>query len=222
MFTHTAPHNLPDLKTKNTPDGRRLYVTPEGNKYPSVTTVLGATSDKTWLEDWRTMLGPKKADKESKRCSDRGTAVHELVEHHLNNVEGFMRGYAPDHIKLFNQLKLRLKKVNNIRTQEAALWSDTLKIAGRVDCVGEFNGQLAIIDFKTSNNPKTEDMIFDYFLQCTAYALMWEERTGERIDHVCILMAVEKGLVSMVFQDSIDKYIEPLVQRITSYHKSRG
>lgn len=221
MFVHTGtPVPLPELEAKTLPSGIRHYETPEGNFYPSVTTVLGH-KEKPWLEDWRNMLGADKAAKETKRCADRGTAIHELVEHYLNNDEEFTRGYASEHVRGFNQLKYRLNHIDNIRAQELALYSDSLRLAGRVDCVGEYDGVLSIIDFKTSNNNKDRDMVEDYFLQCTAYAVMWYEMTGEPIDKIVILMSVERGMVPLVFEDNIDKYVKPLLKRIDEYYKAQ-
>lgn len=221
MFIHTGtPIVLPELKVKTLPSGIRHYTTPDGNQYPSITTMLGH-KEKPWLEDWRQMLGKEKADKEQKRCADRGSAIHELIEKYLNNEEEFTRGYLPEYVKGFNQLKFRLNRINNIRTQEAALYSDTLKLAGRVDCIGEYDGVLSIIDFKTSNNNKEHDMIEDYFLQCTAYAIMWHEMTGEAIEDIVILMSVEKGMVPLIFKEKIDKYIKPLLKRIDEYYKAQ-
>ena len=177
--------------------------------------------EKPFLADWRKMLGDKKADKEMKRCADRGTAVHELIEKYLDNTEDFTRGYRPDYVKGFNQLKFQLNRVDNIRLQEAALFSDQLRIAGRVDCIGEYNGVLSVIDFKTSNNNKNKDMIDDYFLQCTFYALAWFELTGEPIEDIVILMTVEKGMVPLVFKEKITNYIAPLLKRIDEYYKDK-
>jgi len=217
MFIHLgAPVDIPDIQSTTLPSGIRHYVTPDGNSYPSITTVLGS-GEKPWLKNWKNMLGEDKAKKEMERCATRGTAVHELVEKYLNNEEKFTRGYDPQHIKGFNQLKFRLNHINNIRLQEAGLWSDRLGLAGRVDCIGEYEGKLCVIDFKTSNNNKDKDMILDYFLQCTFYALAWFERTGEPIEDIVILMNVERGMVPLVFKEKIDKYIEPLLERISTY-----
>jgi len=220
MFIHVEPPSLPNIESKTLHSGVRHYQTPTGEKYPSVTTVLGH-KEKPWLEDWRKMLGPENAAKETQRCADRGTAVHELIEHYLNNEADFTRGYKPEVVKGFNQLKFRLNHINNIRVQEAALYSDTLRLAGRVDCVAEYDGVLSIVDFKTSNNNKDRDMVEDYFLQCTAYAIMWHELTGETIEDIVILIYVEKGMVPQVFQDKIDKYVEPLLKRIDEYYKAQ-
>ena len=130
-----------------------------------------------------------------------------------------MKSYDPKHVAGFNQIKVRLNKIDNIRAQEVPLYSDSLKVAGRVDCIGEYDGQLAIIDFKTSNNNKDRDMIEDYYLQCTAYSIMWEEMTGEHINNIVIIMSVERGMVPLVFRETTDKYIEPLVKRVVEYHR---
>jgi genome maintenance exonuclease 1 len=217
MFTHIKTPEIVELSAKVT-NGKRWYTTPTGIKYPSVTTILGA-KEKPYLEEWRQSLGPKKADKETKRCADRGTAVHKICEDYLNNVENPSKGYEQLNVKLFNQIKFRLGNIDNIRAQEVPLWSDTLKIAGRVDVVAEYNGVLSIIDFKTSNNNKTEDMVEDYFIQCTAYALMYEELFGEFIEDIVVLIAVEKGIMPLLFKRKIDAYVGPLVDRINMFYK---
>lgn len=202
--------------------GERWYTTPSGLAYPSVTTILGA-EEKPGLAAWKTALGPTKAKKETDRCSERGTAVHLMVEHFLNNVEldEVVSGQAYSNIKLFNQMKPRLKKINNIRAQEVPLYSNTLKIAGRVDCVAEYDGVLSIIDFKTSNNTKDVKMVHDYFLQCTAYAIMYSELFNEAIDDIVVIIGVEKGATPMVYKKKIDDYVKPLLQRIAKFYSTR-
>jgi len=220
MFTHIETIEIPELNVEQSATGKRFYITPEGNKYPSITTMLGH-KDKPWLKNWQQMLGDKKAKKEQERCAERGTAVHELIEHYLNNESDFTRGYKSEYVRGFNQLKLRLKNIDNIRRQEVALWSDKLQLAGRVDCIGEYDNVLSIIDFKTSNNNKDKDNIEDYFLQCTAYAIMWHERTGEAIEDIVILMYVEKGMVPLVFKDKIDNWVGPLLKRIDEFNQGQ-
>ncbi len=196
---------------------QRWYTTPEGNEYPSVTTVLGH-GEKPWLEDWRNMLGSKKADKETERASERGTAVHEMAENYLMNDPNPTKGYRADHAKLFNQLKLRLNKIDNVMAQEVNLYSDLLRIAGTVDCVAEYEGVLSVIDFKTSNNNKTEDMVQDYFLQCTAYAIAIMEMYDLLIEDIVIIIAVEKGMMPMVYKKKIEEFVQPLSQRINTFY----
>lgn len=222
-FNHTTKVILPELEVKTSKKDGRFYQTPEGHWYPSITTVL-SHEEKPWLTNWRNALGDKKADKEQKRCAERGEAVHLMCERYLNNqldVDNLHKEFKQEHIVGFNQMKLLLNKIDNIKAQEIALYSDKLKVAGRTDCIGEYNGTLSVIDFKTSNNNKSREMIEDYFLQSTAYAIMWHELTGEAIDTITILMSVEKGIMPLKFVEKIDKYIKPLLKRIDTYYKER-
>lgn len=216
MFTHLNIIKPKDIKVSEIA-GRRFYITPQGKKYPSVTTVLNA-KDKPWLTEWRKMLGDEKADKEMKRSADRGSAVHMMIEKYLNNDEWAPYGHEPYHITEFNSLRLILKRINNIYCQETALYSDLLKIAGRVDCIGEYNGKLSVIDFKTSTNDKNKNMIEDYFLQTTAYALMFEEMYDIQINNIVIIMSTERGAVPLVFKEQVDVFIQPLLERINMYY----
>jgi len=217
MFNHLPPPNLPTLKVTTLESGIRHYETPGGNLYPSVTTMLGH-KDKPWLTEWRESMGAERADEEMKRAAKRGTKVHEIIEQYLDNNKNPTSGYDLQYVKRFNQLKLFLDKVNNIHVQETPLYSDKLQLAGCVDCVGEYDGTLAVIDFKTSNNNKDREMVHDYFLQTTAYAIMYHEMTGIPIDRVAILITVERGMLPMVYQDHIDKYVGPLLKRIHEYN----
>ena len=220
MFTHLSTITPIQLKVIEGIKGRQ-YITPAGAKYPSITTILGA-QEKPHLKSWRESLGDVKADKETKRAGDRGTAVHLMIERFLSNDPDPTAGQHLDHILEFNSLRLHLNKINNIITQESALWSDELKIAGRIDCCGDFQRKLSIIDFKTSTNNKSEAMIEDYWLQTTAYALMMQERYNIQIDNLVIIMSVEKGAVPLIFKKQVDEYIEPLLKRINTYHTTVG
>ena len=220
MFNHTNTYPIYDLKSKTTKTGR-FYTTPEGIAYPSVTTVLGSDdAKKEWLQKWKEAMGAK-ADRETKRAAERGTAVHEMIEKHLNNDPACTEGYANDHKRLFLQLRLYLKKINNIEMQEAALWSDTLRLAGRVDCIAEYDGVLSVIDFKTSTRDKDRSKIGDYFLQTAAYAIMFEERYGKRIDQSVIIMASEKGGWPNISVEPIDPHVTSLLKRISTYYKGQ-
>ena len=219
MFVHVDTPEFIDLPARMV-HNQRWYKTPEGVEYPSITTVLG-DKPKPYLETWRNMLGNDKADKETKRCADRGTAVHEIAEKYINNEENYSKGYKAEYVRLFNQLKIRFGKINNVRAQELALYSDTLKVAGRVDLVAEYDGVLSIIDFKTSNNNKDEKMIQDYFKQCTAYAIMYHEMYGEPIEDIVIMMTVERGLAPLVFKKKIDDYVAPLLKDIRAFYEKR-
>lgn len=220
MFTHLEVIKPHDVKVINGPSGR-FYVSPvTGEKYPSITTMLGA-KEKPHLVAWKNMLGADKAAKETQRCADRGTAVHAMIENYLNNQEAPTKGFAPEHVREFNQVRLKLKKINNIHTQEVALWSDTLKLAGRVDCIGEYEGELCVIDFKTSNGDKKESMIEDYWLQTCFYALAYQEVYGIQIDKLVILMSSEKGIVPLVFKSTVEEHIPALVERVNTFYTTR-
>lgn len=215
-FIHTDTPEIIELQSTTTNKGR-WYTLPSGEKLASITTILGA-KEKPAITEWRMSLGPKKADKETKRCADRGEAVHLMAEHYLDNKELNFRDYKPEHVKLFNQLKFKLNKINNIRAQEIPLHSAALRVAGRVDCVAEYEDILSVIDFKTANNNKDTGMVEDYFLQATAYAIMYHEMYGVAIEDIVILIAVERGITPMVYRRKIYDYVEPLLDRINTYY----
>ncbi|KKL76581.1 hypothetical protein LCGC14_2043460 [marine sediment metagenome] len=219
MFIHTNQPQYEELDVVTRSDGVRTYTTPDGKRYPSVTTMLDH-APKTWLEEWRKRLGYEKAAIETQRCADRGEAVHLMAERYLKNDPDPTRDQEdlPGHLSCFNQLKFLLNKIGNIRAQEIPLFSHTLELAGRVDCVAEYEGELTIIDFKTSNNNKNHEMVYDYFLQSTAYAIMWREMFQVPINTIVVLIAVQNGIMPLKFKRSIDEFIDPLVDRINTYY----
>lgn len=217
-FIHLDTITPLELKTTEGNQGRFYHVAPD-IKYPSITTILGA-EEKPQLASWRESMGASQADAETKRCANRGTAVHLMIERWLNNDPNPTRGCNIDHVEEFKSLKLYLRKINNILLQEAALYSDILKTAGRVDCIGDYCGKLSIIDFKTSSNSKSIHMIKDYYLQTTAYAWMLEERYDIHVEDIVIIMSVEKGL-PLIFKEKTDHFIQPLCERVSKYHQAR-
>lgn len=214
MFVTLDTINPIDMKSVDGPTGR-FYTTPVGMKYPSITTILGS-GDKPWLTEWRNSMGVDNANKEMKRAADRGTAVHLMLERYLQNDPDPTKDQRIEHIVEFNSLKMHIKKVNNIIAQEIALFSDVLGVAGRVDCIAEYQGKLSIIDFKTSNRDKSANMIEDYYKQTTFYALAFEEMYDIHIENIVIIMSVEKGL-PLIFRENVDDWIEPLVTKISNY-----
>lgn len=175
-------------------DGVRYYKTPQGLLYPSITTVLSKTSDITGLDQWRERIGNDLADQIMKDAQIHGTMTHKLCEDYLKNKKsvGDFLDIPKNH---FEKLKPYLHKMNNIRGIELPLYSDKLKIAGTCDCIAEYNGNLSIIDFKTSRSRLVEhyDKVQKYFMQATAYSLMWKERTGIEIDQIVIIGSEETG-----------------------------
>jgi len=220
MFKH-VPVELPTI-TATTTGGVRLYETPEGNKYPSITTVLSVRS-KTGLMEWRKRVGNDVANHIAKTAAARGTKVHHMCEDYLNN----MRYNFPDKFKehrknflpycLFSQLKEKvLCNINNIYAQEAGLYSDKYRVAGRVDCIAEYNGVPSIIDFKTSTKERKDEWNESYYIQGSAYAEMFVERTGIEISQVVILVVTEDGTVQEFIKEKYD-YLDALVQTVTEW-----
>lgn len=188
MFNHT-PIQLENLSTVNV-DGSRFYKTPSGELYPSVTSVTGLFNKKEILE-WRKRVGEAEANRISTKASSRGTKVHKMCEDYLNN-ELNLDTFMPDSVAMFKSIQPIIDEhINNIHGIECPLYSDHLRVAGRVDCVAEFDGRLAIVDFKTANRQKDEDKITNYFMQCAAYAVMFEERTGIPVPRIAIIIAVD-------------------------------
>ena len=161
-------------------DGKRFYVTPEGNFYPSITTVL-SSQDKPGIDKWKKAVGEKEAKRISKESMRIGTAVHQMAEFYLSNYIIKLKDEDKKIVDTFNRLRFLLGNINNIVGLEIPLFSDLLRVAGTTDCIAEYNGQLSIIDFKTSRKPKKEEWIDDYYMQTFAYKLMFEEMTGIEI-----------------------------------------
>jgi genome maintenance exonuclease 1 len=217
MFITCKPKEIEDLVSRTESDGRRVYVLPDGSKLLSVTTVVGLKSREKFL-DWRLQVGEEEANRVSKKASSRGTAVHSLCEDYLNNKE--LDKSNPGAFEMFRDIKPLLNNINNIHYQEQALWSTKLKLAGRVDCIGEYEGELSVIDFKTSKRAKSLEDIQDYFWQTCAYALMYEEHVGVSIHSLVIIMAVEDG-PPLVFKQRTRDHINGLIKAIQYYNGKR-
>ena len=220
MFIHEQIDlGYEDLEAKTTSSGRK-YQTPTGKQYPSVTTVLSILSEEA-IQKWRARVGAEEANKISHRAATRGTAVHEIIEKYLDNDPQFKEGYMPNIISDFMDVKQILdERVGTIYAQECPLYSDYLKIAGRVDCVAEFDGKPSIIDFKTSRKTKKKSWIENYFIQESAYAIMWEERTGMPITQLVTIISVDNE-DSQVFIEHRDNWDDKLLETIDEYKKRK-
>lgn len=173
-------------------DGKRHYLTPEGGKYKSVTTILDEKLDKTALLEWRKKVGEAEATRISTQAANRGTAIHNIAEHYLLNNESYPTGSMPANIDTFKKLRPVIDKhIGKVFGLEYFVYSDRLKTAGATDCIAEFDGINSIIDFKTSRKPKKEEWIESYFLQATCYAMMVEERLPLVIPQIAIIIAVD-------------------------------
>lgn len=220
MFVHLNNAPLIDLEAI-TSDSGRLYVTPDGNKYPSVTTVIGATKKQSILE-WRKRVGEKEANRISSRAASRGTSLHSMNEDYLNNMfneEKYKDKVLP--LFMFKHMKPFLDKINNIHVLEGALYSDRLKLAGRVDCIAEYENELAIIDFKSSTEPKKREWIENYIAQECAYAMMYYERTDIKVKKLVTLIACEDGEIQVFQEYDIMKYMKVLMEYIRAYEEQR-
>ena len=194
-------------------DGKRFYVTPDDNAYPSITSIL-SLQDKPELKKWREDVGEKEAKRISQESMRIGTAVHQMCEFYLSNYIIKLKDEDRKIVDTFNRLRFLLGNINNIVGNEIALYSDLLRVAGTADCIAEYNGVPSVIDFKTSRKPKKEEWIDDYYMQTFAYKLMFEEMTGIAIKQVVILVACIDQFDVQVFKkpakDS-DKYLTKLV-----------
>ena len=218
MFNHIQI-SLPEVTTE-TINRKRFYVTPEGNKYPSITTVL-SNRKKDGLFEWRKRVGNDVANYVARTSASRGTKVHHMCEDYLNNEfdeEKHKKDFLP--FCLFNQLKDQaLCNLNNIYAQEAGLYSDKYKVAGRVDCVAEYKDTLSIIDFKTSTRERSDDWNENYYIQGSAYAEMFEERTKIKIDQVVILVVTEDGTVQEFVKNKQD-YLPMLEESMNEWSRT--
>ena len=223
-FDHKPTHlGYDELKAVTTPKGRR-YTTPEGNVYPSITTVLSILSEES-IAKWKEKVGHDVAKRISTRASIRGEKVHLACEDYLNNVpwEEIKAKNTPDIIASLLSIRDVLNEsIGTVYCQEVPLYSDHLRVAGRVDCIAEFNGKLSIIDFKTSRKAKKESYIENYFCQESAYAIMWEERTRIPIKQLVTIVAVDEmgwGGPSgcQVFIEDRDNWTSKLISTIKQY-----
>ena len=200
--------------------GKRHYVTPKGF-YPSITTALSILSSEG-IAAWRMRVGEKEANRISTQAARRGTNVHQMCEDYVNN-ELDLRSFLPHERAMFNSVRGTLdKSLGLVYAQECPLYSDYLGIAGRVDCVAEFNGRLSIIDYKTSSKIKSKKYIGAYFQQAAAYCVMFEERTGIPIDQIVIIIAVEGESEPQVFIEKRDDHIGDCINTIARYKESVG
>lgn len=195
-------------------DGERFYSTPSGS-YPSVTTVTGWEKRKFFAE-WR-----KKNPDEAKRTTSRGVKLHSLVEKYLNNEKIDKKETDVFTLDLFLQFKKYIDRIDKIKALEVPLYSNLLKLAGRVDCIAEYDGKLSIVDFKGSTKAKREEDISNYFLQATAYSVMWQELTKEKIENIVILITCDDGDVQEFVKKPID-YVKQLKECIIKYEKEKN
>jgi CRISPR/Cas system-associated exonuclease Cas4 (RecB family) len=195
-------------------DGVRYYDTPDGQKLVSITSIISHYNREIFTK-WRKRVGVEEANKITKAATSRGTDMHTLVENYMLNKE--LPTVQPLSEFLFKQAKPDLDKIDNIHAIEQALFSRELGVAGTVDCIAEYDGELAVIDFKTSKKPKPEKWIEHYYVQCAAYACMLYEMTGIMVKKFVIIMSCENGEVEVYEQYDKRKYINLLAKYISEF-----
>jgi len=191
-------------------------VTPEGNEYPSITTVL-SIRNKKGLVEWRKRVGNDVANYVAGKAASRGTKVHHMCEDYLSNED--INHHQKDFLPwcLFTQLKNKvLCNINNIYAQECGLYSDKYKVAGRADCIAEYDNVLSVIDFKTSTRERDDAWNENYYIQGSAYAEMFTELTGIDVSQIVILVVTEDGTVQEFVKKKFD-YLEALKNSVTEW-----
>ncbi len=204
---------LPTAKGKR--QGKYRFYDINGTNYPSVTSILGVRK-KVELQQWRDKIGENVANWEMGRAARRGTATHNLIENYLKGEPLEERSVLP--LGLFKLMKPYIDQIQNIHCLETVLYSSKYKLAGQVDCIAEYNGKLSVIDFKTANKERKEEWIDNYFLQCTAYALMYEELFKKDIDQIVVIIGGEDGSMATYIKDKKD-YIKKLETVIEDFYK---
>jgi hypothetical protein len=212
-------HTFPKLKRVEE-SGYRLYETPEGNFYPSITTVLGHTvseEKKAILTSWQNSLGVSKAAAYTKAAASKGTNVHTMIERYLLGQELNTSEFSYEDVNVFNALKLKLNRITDVIGLEAPLYSDLLELAGTTDCIGTYKGIPSIIDFKTSCRIKSEKDIADYKLQCCFYGVAMNEKYGTDIDQGVILMSSQTGF-PQEFTFRLSASLNTLIERVDHFY----
>jgi genome maintenance exonuclease 1 len=219
MFNH-IDIELPQLE-RETIDGVRYYSIPDEDQLIKMVSITSVTShfNKEIFVKWRKRVGDVEAERVTKAATSRGTDMHSLVENYLYNRDLPPVPPLPDF--LFKIAKTELNKINNIHCLEGALYSKQLGVAGTTDCIGEHDGELAVIDFKTSKKPKPRDWIENYFVQAMFYGMAYYEMTGTPIKKLVIIMACENGECVLYEERDLKKYMKLVVQYIKKFVNDR-
>ena len=216
-------YGFESLPTENI-DGKRYYITPTGEKYPSVTSVTGLMS-RDGIKQWRKRVGEETANKISTQAARHGTSAHQLFEDYIknDNFEEKFKSAMPTTQQAFISLEKELNKIGTVHALEAPLYSHKLQLAGRVDCIAEYFGdKISIIDFKTSRKPKERKWIQNYFIQETAYAKMFEELTGKEVHSLITMIAVSDGSSQLFIEEPSSGYVDQLQELRNQYRTEYG
>ena len=204
-------------------DGVRYYPIPGADKYyPSVTSIT-SFKNAAFFAGWRKKVGEDEANRITNRATQRGTAFHSITEDYIKgelNLDKYLEN-NPLSVRMFQSAKDTFNRIDNIHCLETFLYSHYLGLAGRVDCIAEFDGELAVIDFKTSTKEKKEDWIQNYFVQETAYAAMFLERSGIEVKKIVTLIATEEGSIQVFQKYNLDDYLQLLKSYIEEFVRGK-
>ena len=214
-FTHCNFLGDLELKKKDTP-GCRLYELPSGQCVPSITSVTSFYNRQVFIK-WRQRIGEEKANAIRRKATARGTDFHEAAQAYLENRDLVWEDYLPATQFMFHHAAPYLDKINNIHAIERTLYSEYLGLAGRVDCIAEYEGELAVIDFKTSEKIKPEKWLENYFVQEMFYASAYYELTGIPVKKLITLMVTPGGEVKVFDKRNKGDYIKLLVRYIKEF-----
>ena len=217
-------HNyLGDVElTKKETQGIRLYNLPNGDWVPSITSVTSFYNRQIFA-DWRKRVGIEEANRITKKATSRGTDFHAATELYMLNKEIDWNEFKPLTKIMFAHARPYLDKINNIHAIERTLYSEYLGLAGRVDCIGEYEGELAVIDFKTSEKIKPEKWLENYFVQEMFYASAYYEMTGISVKKLITIMVTPSGEVEVFDKRNKEDYIKLLVRYIKEFvHHNTG
>ena len=210
--------DIPECEQINLAD-RRLYKTPNGDLYPSVTTVLGSIPNPA-LDEWRRRVGVAEAAKISKRATDRGTLIHGWAEAYLRTWATQILPHQHVAARMFNNMIPHLNTVQIVHALEQRLWTDKLKVAGTVDLIAQINNTKFIVDFKTSNSYKNKEDIDSYFMQCACYSVMWYERTGMVISKCKIWITCEEPEILLEYEEDLKPWISKFLEVRKQYDRN--
>ena len=203
-------------------NGTRFYNLPDGQWVPSITSVTSFYNRQIFI-DWRKRVGLEEANRITKKATARGTDFHQVCQDYLENKELVWDNYQLLTKHMFHHAKPYLDKINNIHAIERTLYSEYLGLAGRVDCIAEYEGELAVIDFKTSDKIKPEEWIENYFVQETFYAAAYYELTDIAPVKLITIMVTPGGEVKIFDKRNKGDYIRLLVRYIKEFvrHNTR-
>ena len=213
-FTHVLHPEIPKIKQVNI-DGVRYYDTPDGTLI-SITSLLKNFTPEGIIE-WREAVGEEVANEVMRAAADRGSKVHKIIENCLSNKSenDLVGNYGELAARMFSQMIPALDKIDRIRALEKGLYSTRFGIAGRVDCIAEYDKELTVIDFKTSTR-KRDERNETHLVQASFYSLAWEERTGEKVSQIAILTTTEDGELD-VYRDDPSNHVDRLEEMIEEY-----